>query len=221
MISIKNSILQELFSDLELTEDDLFYYPELKPDRYICDYCDKKTVDKVIAINDVKKPDACISCFNHLGLQKADINNLRNRDETYVYEIIYTLKLAANEWIYVVYEHDNNNTIDCHYYLKYYKNGWIILDHELQSYNPYYGCEVESVTINNDLVTIRYEEKHCFCEVTLKPETTSEKFTKRLLYSVPGSSSRLMKPETKSHEIGEIIQFIKDEKEMVNKTYWT
>lgn len=93
------------------------------------------------------------------------------------------------------------------------------MDHELKTYNPYFGCDIISITINNNLITIKYEEKYSICEVILRPETDPERFTKRLLYSTPNTFSRLLSSLTKNHEIGEIIHFIRDGKEMTNKTY--
>lgn len=171
----------------------------------------------------VKCINACIKCQNELNLS-IEYCNLRHPPEyddnlSYKYNIISIKKLNDKKFIYIVEENNfNKNMEDIHYYLKYYNNGNIIVDHEIQTYNPYFGVWNIAIDIDNDnIITLSYHEKHKPCVIKLKPNGDNHKI---YLKSKPGTSYRSYNEKVKWHEIGDIIEFKVGDKIRENKEYF-
>ena len=140
-------------------------------------------------------------------------------DESYKYKITALKKLSETEYLYVIEEANMSSNQDIHYYLKYFKNNTIILDHELQTYNPYFGCKVTNLQkINENTIQITYYEKHKSCIVDI--EYDEKKSHKIFIKSKPKSYARSQNESTRYHEIGKIVKFVKDSKEMIELCYW-
>lgn len=98
-----------------------------------------------------------------------------------------------------------------------YDNGNIIIDREMQTYNPYFNIDVLSLDFIDNVAMISYHEKHCVCSVKIIP---NEKKHNIYLKSKPNTFSRSQNENIKDHDIGEIIEFIKNDVIMENKTYF-
>lgn len=196
-----------------------------------CDYCySKKEYYEIIDLSEEnypipikdteydesihyrKKIDACLDCFNKFNLVKEiDAEELKKREDTIHWTITYT-KTIDDINFYVIYEHNNvPGRQHCIYNLVAIKNGNIILNYELDSYNPYFGIDIIDVTIEqpNNIVKVVYREKHHVCEVKLKFGSDNEITNK---YTIDGIY--YVEP------IGQVIEFINNGKIMKNNRYY-
>lgn len=193
----------------------------------ICDYCSKpchgityRYKIKVFYKSKAKRDkyyyainNMCKKCNNKNNEFSEFIGHVNHYNNLYYnYDIIAINKISTNEYIYVVKEYTtgNDGDVDIHYYLKYYKDGKIFLDHELQTYNPYFGCDIIDIQFKKDenIIKVIYSEKHQICEVDL--ELQYDISHNILLKSKPQSFSRSQNNNTSNHEIGKIIKFIKN-----------
>ena len=105
----------------------------------ICELCKKNKTTSM-----TKYIDVCIKCQNKetIPLEYCTrCDAIEYLDElSYEYKFIFIKKISDNEFIYIVEEKNfDMENQDIHYYLKYFLNDKIILDHELQTHNPYAG----------------------------------------------------------------------------------
>ena len=110
---------------------------------------------------------------NYFGFEsnQFDLPNKHDNRLNYSYEIIAAfVNKEQNKFAFVICEDDNNcGNSDVHYYLKAYDNGYVVVDWELESYNPYFGCSVYYLEwIHNSIVLI-YNEKHSTNCVSIDP----------------------------------------------------
>lgn len=210
---------------------------------YICDYCEKECYGDVYRykfmeyinriLNGENKQistyyikDMCRECKkSNISIQENEIffeidSMSKYHKLSYDYTIEALMNIADNEYLYVVKECSFGNTynVDIHYYLKYYKNGKIYLDHELQTHSPYFGCDIIDLELNNNIAKITYNEKHYICEVTL--EFNYDNSHEIFLKSKPRCFSRSQNVNTKNHEIGKIIKFTKNGVISESNTYF-
>lgn len=221
---MNNNIILNLMDYLELKQDDSYGVP-LKINNVACDFCDihNSLYDgnfiKVFCNN--KMMDACVDCFTKNNLTQATKKQMIELKDwsLYKYEFVFVAKISESEYIYIVEEKNKSENIDVHYYLKIVKNKEIILDHEIQTYNPYFG--VRDISIENFTekeITIKYREKASICEVTIKYDVTTS--SKNYLYSMPDYFARCNNDNVKDHEIGTITKFIKNGIVITNNTYF-
>ncbi len=119
-------------------------------------------------------------------------------------------KVDKEKYLYVIQENDCKEHSDVHYFLCYYDNDILKLLWEIETYNPWFGCDVTKLhMITDDTVYIKYHEKHCVCEVKLKLETDDSKFHRFFLGS-PLDLSKYARRHT-NVEIGQVIEFIKED----------
>lgn len=148
-------------------------------------------------------------------------DNDENDDESekYNYKIIALKKIDNGKYLYVVEEKNNDNfNNDIHYYFKYYENGYIVMDHEIQSYNPYFEISIYKMELNDDIVQVEYSEKYKCCTVDIKIDRENKH--KVYMKSQPHEFSRDQNESTRNHEIGTIVKFIKAGKEMKMLSYY-
>ena len=239
----------ELLSELKISKDDLKDYV-LNVDGityHYCDFCGEDCVGEFYKIKNIEITnythfkDMCRQCFKNNPLsetadnlpvyQYEDFWKHINKDhiaiikppiyaeqKSYDYDIISVKKISDHKYIYVVEEINIYTHVqDVHYYLKFYDNGNIIIDYELDTYNPYFSVDVIYLDYVDDVVTIKYHEKHCCCCVKVKPDGRTHSI---YLKSKPQTFSRAQNLETKDHNIGEVVEFIKNDKIMENKNYF-
>lgn len=144
------------------------------------------------------------------------------KSELYNYEIIALLKIDNGEYIYVVEElEDTSDIVDVHYYLKYVSNGNVILDWEIDTYNPYFGVSVSYINYDSvdRIIEIHYSEKHYVCKVKIAIPNGNKKHNNYWICKC-NAYSRKQSPEYKDQEIAEVIEFIKNDKIMIGKSYF-
>jgi hypothetical protein len=191
----------------------------------ICDYCRENFEELIkldnknypIAIRDTtyeeiydKKYDACYECFyKHNLVRESDDDKLKERSDTIHCKIEFEHVICDINF-YVVYECNNiSYNQSCAYYLVGIKNNNIVLSYKLDSYNPYFGVEVQNITMDdNDIVTISYNEKHCLCQVKLEMDKES------LVTSYINNGMFYVDP------IGKVIEFKKDGEITSNGRYF-
>ncbi len=194
--------------------------------RYGCDICNKGVVNyELINGNVVEKidlhkddngicfvkyhkyKDACVSCFNEKSLEEiTDIEKLKERYDTIKYEIEYESKNNGID-AYVIYEYNNCSSNQfCQYYLLCLKDGKIILNWIIDTYNPYFGVSIKDCIIEDYFIKISYREKHYLCNVTLEYDNDNDdEYVKYGIYNY--------KPT------GKVLEFIKGENVMESKRY--
>lgn len=88
----------------------------------------------------------------------------------------YICENDPDKFVYVLYENgcDDSYDRDVHYYIKAVDNGILVVDWELYSYNPYFGCEIAELKWVDDKVVVKYEEKHNIYNVELTPVSKEE-----------------------------------------------
>lgn len=212
-------LVMELLGVLNLKREELRdnYLNNIK---YYCNYCNKICVG---LFYQNKNKNICATCFKMVNVPnnryKIIINEKYNRQLSYKYSVIAIKKVSATKYLYIIEESNYvENFQDIHYYLKLYSNGDIIIDYELQSYNPYFGIhDIELDIDNNDIVTIKYEEKLSKCIVKLKPTFNSHTV---YLKSKPNRFFRAQNNDVKWHEVGDILEFSVDGKIKKNKNYF-
>lgn len=151
-----------------------------------CDLCIKKDIyDFIIGIrlnyfDNVKyrNSDICETCYNSDILNAIDKSIYVPIDPPesypgYEYEIIAAKFITDNIFVYIIHEENASNQANVlvHYYLKAYNSGKIVADHELYSYNPYFGIDVLKLDWNLDLklISLDYIEKHGKYHVEIEP----------------------------------------------------
>lgn len=242
---IKKDLKYDLKYDLHVSK----YYEGLVQSHDVCcNFCKKgntKIFKKIIEYLDI-----CVKCQSSLNIT-LDLCSIKepptyNDKLSYKYDIIFIKKINDQKYIYIVEENNFDiNNEDIHYYLKYYDNGKIIIDHELQTYNPYAGIYDINIDIINDatidetvdtdfstkvnteintkvnttddIIVLSYGEKHDYCVVKLKPDNNGHNV---YLKSKPNSFARCQNEKVKWHEIGEIIEFKVGNNIMKGKSYW-
>lgn len=146
-----------------------------------------------------------------------DLIDFKDRDEEYFYDITFCTKLKDNEYLYVVEETNHESGtgwVDVHYYLKYYKDGLILIDWELESYNPYFGCDVKKLYKNDDGIHLEYREKHRYCKAILVPASDSEGHQDYVV-SQPNKYARSQNTQLHQQQHrGTVIEFWKGDKQM-------
>lgn len=179
--------------------------------RYVCDFCQYDGPYEGIYKIDDKQKDACDKCISSKNLvELTDRDKLIKRSDTICYRNEFHTNMFGID-IYVIYEYDNVcGCQHCEYYLLCIKNNKIILNYIIDTYNSYFGVEVLSVEVVPDLneITIKYQEKHYVCNVTLEFDVTSEETN----YSNNGLYD--FKP------IGKVIEFKKNNVIMPSKRYF-
>lgn len=233
----------ELLNALGLTMtnlNDLIENTNMKT-TYICDFCQSDCIGDIhssISPNDLGGYgwiDMCDVCYKKFRIdQMSDIKfkltkcNKYDEQNSYVYKIVKVKKISNNEFLYVISE-ENLNAFnkDVHYYLKYFLNQHIFLDWEIDTYNPYFGCDVLSLDLEQKLdenkepifiAKIKYSEKHKICEVQIKSDY--KKSHKKYLGSKPNTFSRSQNEKTSGDSIGTVIEFIKAGKQMESLKYF-
>lgn len=218
-----NNDFEQFLSLLELTENDFLVLRDNEDmcDGYYCDNCKEELIGNFYKL---KYEDVCLMCHQtnpeNYKNHKRVIHSL---SESYKYEIIYLKKINDTSFVYVVEEQNCDcNNQDIHYYLKYFKNSKIIIDHEVCTYNPYFGIydiTVDVLDETNDVFEMFYREKHAKCSVQIK-SIPSQIEKGHNVYSQPSCYTRSGNDLCKDHELGEIIQFKKNEKIMESKRYF-
>ena len=136
-------------------------------------YCHKKKVHKFKKIN-----------------VEYDVEN------SYQYFICILNKLDNDTFCYIIRKNNyNKSNLDIKYILKVYSKGNVIIEKEILTYNPYFGIRILNLNYNLDdkIVHIVYQEKHCECEMFVQATDTSHAtFIKE------------------GEECGNLIKFIKD-----------
>ena len=135
--------------------------------RYDCDECIRREnfdYDKEPTnMFKTTEGDICNECFS-TGKFTLLVNpeDLIERYDTIHYKQIYSNRFSDID-VYVIYEHDNVPGIQhCEYYLLCVRDGKIILNYIIDTYNPYFGVYVISCDVNlqANTVNIKYREKH-------------------------------------------------------------
>lgn len=190
---------------------------------YNCNFCktDQNKVYKEIMIY----VDICTICQKdnvNISLDQCNlIQPPKYADHlSYIYNIIFIKKIDNNKFIYIVEEKNFYlNNQDVHYYLKYYDKSNIIIDHEIKTYNPYFGVYDISINIDEDqIIILSYHEKHEHCTVKLKPNNNDNHCI--YLKSKPQSFARCYNEKVKWHEIGEILELKIGNDIKQSKTYY-
>ncbi len=138
--------------------------------------------DKALFSNKYK----CISCChqicsdcNEKGKQKCwcSIKTHDRTKEVVVNHIttlnykIVAIKKTEDTFIYVVkFRNCDFSQVDSGYYLKVCRKGKLILNWNIETYNPYFGCHSIKLDWNEDesMAHIIYKEKHGLCEKYIK-----------------------------------------------------
>ena len=179
--------------------------------------------------------DMCEKCYDkdtinnypsiqmNATLYKTIICNKYEEDTSYDYTIM-ALKVFQDSntnntnLLYVIEEKNINDMYqDIHYYLKYYKNKKVVVDYELDTYNPYFGCDIISLNLNENIITVEYYEKHKTCKVSVMEDGNTHNV---YLKSQPKTFARCQNTNVKSHNIGKVIKFLKNGKENKNLNYF-
>jgi hypothetical protein len=216
--------INNLLTELGLKQDDLtdriVNVDEITD--YTCDFCFKICHGDVYRYSRYKysnSKDMCKVCKNN-GMDNNLNIELYEIDETskmlnlsYDYKIIALIKYEDDSYLYVVEESDlDSSYLDIHYYLKYYKNKKILIDYELQTYNPYFGCVITYLEMIDNVVKVTYVEKHHECKVYITYDENI--FHDIYLKSKPKEFARCQNDNVKHHEIGKVLLFKKDDKIM-------
>lgn len=224
--------LQDFFQTLHITEEEMNdFIPNTNSEtNYICNYCGLDCYSDVYTFyihestTFKKRNHMCEICYNKRE-DKSIQEDYKESCSVYLSKISYTYKIIAlkklnnNEYIYVVQEENlHEDDQDIHYYLKYYNDGFIYIDHEIQTYNPYFGCKINLIEkIENDIIHIHYHEKHNKCNVYIKFNV--DKKHQIWMKSKPNAYMRCQNSSTKEHEIGEIISFFNNDKPSETLSY--
>ena len=230
--NITSDDLDKFLNELKLEKEDLEDYVENTEGitNYSCDVCEEPCVGDFRQYHIKEKSwtrynDVCKECTEQNKYDGTDEYRIYkcpkyNQTLSYNYEIISLKQINETDYLYVVEEQNlYSSHQDIHYYLKYYKNGKIILDHELNTYNPYFGCIVKSLQLVDDTIKIIYNEKHCECEVWLIIDENNKSHN-IYLKSKPSAYARSQNEDVEYHEIGKIVKFIKDGRTMEKLSYW-
>jgi hypothetical protein len=219
MVSIID--LQDLFQTLGLKEEEMndFIPNTNRETNHICNYCSFDCYGDVYTfyIRETKtyqeRKHMCEICYDNRQ-DKSIKENYKEECSIYLLKLSYAYKIIAlnkinnTEYIYVVQEENlNENDQDIHYYLKYYKDGYIYIDHEIQTYNSYFGCQINTIEkLQDDIIHVNYNEKHNQCDVQIKMNVHQKH--QIWMKSKPNTYLRSQNNLSKEHEIGEIIQFM-------------
>lgn len=175
---------------------------------YECDICETVANDSMYK---TEKGDACNECFQRESLREiTDIDELKKRYDTIHYDIPYEKKFEEeNVNVYVIYEYNNNSyNKRCEYFLLCLRDDKIILNHKIQSYNPYFGIYIQDCKVNETTIEIMYREKQSICKVILEFDNNNEdtEYIKYGLYNY--------------NPVGKIAEFKKNDNIMEYKSYF-
>lgn len=150
------------------------------------------------------------SLLKKMNLSRNDLRDTNKSlyDKTYTYEINGLLMITDSKFLYVVEEcGDHDGDQDIHYYLKMFDSGKIVLDWELYSYNPYFGCNTLDLQWDekNNIAYIRYSEKHKIYKCAIKP-VSFDKGHQIYLKSQPNEFSRSENSDCANHELGKVVE---------------
>jgi len=165
----------------------------------------------------------CEKCFDtHMDLLPVEAPPTLSTSYTYKVTFVRRINDNDQEYLYVIEEMGNNvYNVDVHYYLKYFKDGQILIDWELGSYNPYFGCDVNLLEWDSEKneILIGYSEKHGYCKVTLGL-VGCQNSHQEYLKAKPGTFARSQNKEIDQRQArGQVIEFWKNGKKMESKAY--
>jgi hypothetical protein len=183
-----------------------------------------------------KRINYCQKCFeNDSSLNVNDFNIIEApkyvNNDFFTYDITFVRKINNNEYIYVLHEMNNDPDYTyVHYYLKYVKDHLVLIDWELDCYNPYFGCHVNLLEWDseNKSVLIGYHEKHKYCKakIGVKEEEKAKGHKDYLSYVFERQQYEHSleddceeePPERQS--LGEVLEFSVDGKNHKSKKYF-
>ena len=121
-----------------------------------------------------------------------------DRALSYKYIIGQVIKLGDNEYLYDFIEFNHDRTVDVHYYVKYYKNGEILADIELDGPNPWDGIHIKELAKKGDYIYVKYDGNR---EKTIKPVSPGQGHH-IWFKSQPQTYSRVQSEHAKHHQLG-------------------